>query len=123
MKTKESVLNAIEMVYANFLSSIEQGFVGSHAANFLPDGPERTGKYKEEEYVGVMSIVQRTAKNTLASGRYKGVYLFEPGLVNTAMAREAFPEERIGKVDWSTVPTPAEYAEYIFPESFFTARQ
>ncbi len=124
VKTKESVLRAIELIYSSSLLNIEQGFVGSHAANFLPDSPERTGKYKEEEYVEVMSIVQKTAKNTFASGRYKNVSLFEPGLVNTAMAQEAFTDERIGsKVDWSTVPTPAEYAKNIFPESFFTARQ
>ncbi len=124
VKTKQSVVDAIESVYEDSLDSIEQAFIGSHAANFAPNGPERTGKYKEEEYVEMMSIVQKMAHNYMASEKYKNIFLFEPGLVNTLMAQAAFPEERIGfKIDWSTAPTPSEYAEEIFPESFFTARQ
>lgn len=124
VKTKESVVSAIESVYENSLSAIEQAFIGSHAANFAPDGPERAGKYKEEGYVDVTFIVQKMAHNIESSGKYRSIFLFEPGLVNTKMAQEAFPEERIGfKIDWSTVPTPTQYSEIIFPESFFTARQ
>jgi len=124
VKTKESIMKAIESVYTESLSAIEQAFIGSHAANFAVGGPERTGTYKEEAYVEMMSIVQTMAHNTLASGMYKHVFLFEPGLVNTDMAQRSFPEERIGfLIDWSTAPTPLQYAEEIFPDDFFTTRQ
>lgn len=124
VKTKASPVNAIESVYKDSLSKIEQAFIGSHAANFAPDAPERTGKYKEEAYVEAMSIVQNMVNILADSGKYKNIFLFEPGLVNTKMAQQAFPEERLGfKIDWDTVATPEQYAEAIFPKEFFEARQ
>jgi NAD(P)-dependent dehydrogenase (short-subunit alcohol dehydrogenase family) len=123
VKTKVSLVNAIESVYRDSLGKIEQGFIGSHAANFAPDGPERTGRYPEEAYVESMSLVQGMAKSLLASGKYKSIFLFEPGLVNTGL-NEAFTEDRVeSKIDWDTVATPEQYAEAIFPKEFFEARQ
>lgn len=123
VQTKASPVKAIESVYKDSLSNIEQAFVGSHAANFAQDGPERTGKYREEAYVESMAIVQNMAKVLLDSGKYKNIFLFEPGLVNTGL-NEAFTKERVGyEIDWTTVPTAKKYAETIFPESFFKTRQ
>lgn len=123
VQTKTSVVKAIESAYKDSLRDIEQGFIGSHAANFAPDGPERTGRYPEEAYVGSMSLVQGIAKSLLASGKYKNIFLFEPGLVNTGL-NEAFTEDRVeSKIDWDTVTKPEQYAKAIFPKEFFEARQ
>lgn len=121
--TKVALVQALEIVYADSLGNITQAFIGSHAAHFAVDGPERNGVYKEEAYVESMQKVEGIAKELLVSKKYKDILLFEPGLVNTGL-NEAFTEERIGfTVDWSTVPTGKEYAETIFPEEFFKTGQ
>lgn len=56
------------------------------------------------------------------SGLFKEVVVHEPTLINTDMARTAFPTERTGETDWSTVQTPEVYAEQLFPEQFFIDR-
>ena len=125
VQTKNTVVEAFEKVYQDQLKNVIQVFIGSHAANFTADGPERTGKYKEEGYVvHAMLPVQKKAHALHAAGVYKDVLLFEPGLVNSDMARKAFTEERVEyRIDWSTVDTPAQYAQKMFPETFFTTGQ
>jgi NAD(P)-dependent dehydrogenase (short-subunit alcohol dehydrogenase family) len=122
VETKENLVAAIESVYRDSLSTIEQGFVGSHAGKFAPGGPERTGKFTQEGYVEPMALIEGMATMLRDSGRYKNIFLYEPGFINTGLM-DAFTTERLGfAVDWSTVKTPDQYAEEIFPEPFFTAR-
>lgn len=123
VRTKESVVKAIESLYNESLISIEQGFVGSHAADFTIDGPERTGKFTQEAYVEAMGIVKDMANTLRGSGRYKNIFLYQPGFVDTGLMG-AFPEDRLGfKVLPNMITNPTKYAEEIFPEEFFTTRQ
>lgn len=113
--TKETVTSALDAVYG--VHSIHERFLGSHAEDFTPDGPERNGKYREEEYVAAMKKVGDIARSRPNST------LLRPGFINTLMARNAFTPEYVGYVvDWSTAPTPEEYAETIFPDEFFVTR-
>jgi hypothetical protein len=124
VKTKEPLVKAIESVYKDSLSQIEQGFVGSHAWRFAPDGPERTGgPQTQEAYVEWMQAIQRITARLAATGQYKGIFLYEPGFTGTALM-DAFTEELLGFTpDPATVLSVEDQAIQMFPESFFTARQ
>lgn len=121
--TKQNVVKALRDFYGQELKNIKQYIVSSHAAKFAPDSPYRNGLFKEESYVEVMSKVSELGENLIKEGIWGEIRVLEPGLINTVMAKEAFTEERIGKVDWSTIQTPEEYAEMIFPETFFKTGQ
>jgi NAD(P)-dependent dehydrogenase (short-subunit alcohol dehydrogenase family) len=124
VKTKEPLVNAIDSVYGDSLSEIEQGFVGSHAWRFVRGGPERTGgPQTQEAYVECMQAVQQIYARLATTGRYRGIFLYEPGFTGTGLM-DAFTEELLGFTpDPSTVMSAEERAIEMFPESFFTARQ
>lgn len=112
--TKESVLAALKKHYSKEeLLHLEVHIISSHAANFPPDHPFRNGPYKEEKYVSVMGRVSGIGHQLRHEGAFKKVHIYEPGLVDTDMARTAFIPERAGSIDWGTVPTPAEYVKSI----------
>jgi NAD(P)-dependent dehydrogenase (short-subunit alcohol dehydrogenase family) len=121
--TKQNIVKALRDFYSQELKNIKQYIVSSHAAKFAPGSPYRTGQFKEESYVEVMTKVSELGENLNKEGNWGEVVVLEPGLINTEMAKEAFTEERIGKVDWSTIQSPEEYADAVFPETFFTAGQ
>lgn len=123
VQTKISTVEALREVYFDHLLDIEQFFVGSHAANFALDGPERTGKYTEEAYVEAMQKVAQYGKALIEEKQWGDITVLEPGLIDTHMARKAFTLERIGREpDWSHAPSPETYADSIFPRIFFESR-
>lgn len=119
VETKEHVIEALREYYADTLGSIRMDLVSSHAAQFGPEHPFRNGSFGEEGYVAAMARVSAYGAQLKAEGIFSETIVHEPGLVASDMARTAFPPERAGDIDWAAVDTPEEYAEKLFPNTFF----
>ncbi|HRH30502.1 MAG TPA: NAD-dependent epimerase/dehydratase family protein [Candidatus Paceibacterota bacterium] len=113
-KTKVSVIESLKKLPKNINKKTKVGLIGSHAANFAEDDPRRlnlkTG-YKEEGYIASMQAVAKLAKDLQKEGIFAGVYLFEPGLINSPLAHKQFNEITIGEnPPWDELPTPEDFA-------------
>ena len=116
--TKEPLLNSLIRNFGPALKNTDLYIVGSQAANFAKDDPRRLNedtKFSEEYYIQSMQKVAKLGWQMYELKLFKNVYLFEPGLIDTEMARLAFTVKTIHHaIDWSKVDTPAMAAEKMF---------
>ncbi len=111
----------VDSLIANFGASLKKAdvyIVGSQAAGFEKNDPRRLNEgtgFTEEGYIASMLEARLFAWHIYKLKIFKNVYLFEPGLINTEMARLAFTVQSINElIDWSKVDTPAVAAEKMF---------
>ncbi len=110
--TKENIVDAVAEFYDT--SRIMLEIVGSHAADFIEGHPFRKG---ETIYADTMLAVRNYAHELNTSNRWGSVVLYEPGLIDTSMARAAFTPERAPDIDWSKAIKPHEYILSIYPNT------
>jgi NAD(P)-dependent dehydrogenase (short-subunit alcohol dehydrogenase family) len=119
--TKDTIVTALVDFYKESLSSIDLVVVSSQAATFSENDPKRLNEktgFKEEGYIHSMQIVSGTAKSLKQRNIFKSVFLYEPGLIDTPLAREAFSLETIGEeLDWEVIMKPDEAATTMLTEA------
>ncbi len=108
-RTKVNVIDACAKFYSTANITLEM--VGSHAADFVEGHPLRNG---EAGYADTMLKVRSYAHQLTDTGAWGSVILYEPGLIDTPMAREAFTPEKAPDIDWSKAKTPASYIAEIY---------
>lgn len=111
LTTKENVISALRESYGNACKNIDLDIVSSHAATFVEGHPFRTG---ETIYADTMGAVSEYGIDLRTTGGFKSVAVYEPGLIDTPMARAAFTPDRAPDVDWSKAKKPDEYIQEIF---------
>jgi len=83
--------------------------VSSQAAKFAEDNPKRVG---EEGYVVSMQKVDNLGVKLKGENIFENVFVSNPGLIDTPLARKQFTKETVGiDPDWANTPTPKEYAK------------
>ncbi len=107
--TKENIIMPLLDIKGDLLKKTNLFLFGSQAANFEVGHPWRVN---EEGYVQSHQGVMALGKRLLETGKFAGVHVAEPALVDTPLTREKFAlDDSTGLPrDWSKVPTENEFA-------------
>ncbi len=105
--SKKTFVTALVKTYGKKLDETTLIMMGSHARTFLKSDPRRKN---EEGYVQSMLGLYYFGKELRKKKIFKEVIVFEPGLIDTPLARKKFTKETIGETpNWKEVPTPRQY--------------